>query len=236
LRNRRRRTVVGGTVLSLALGGLVAALPAQASTGPSATAAPSGIKAATGAGISSPAAVLTTKPLPYISTPVVTDSLNPGGVTAADAMLICATSQIPFTYQSGNEIVLSDSLAIPVGCLSMYNGEWFKVGWTGHSRYMEVTMQTDGNLVLALSDGGTPTTAWSSGTTFAGNSQGPGCFMQFQSNAELVVRNCASTAIWATGAHTDPDAVLVFRYDGDLLIEDSSSEAATVLWSTNTTA
>jgi hypothetical protein len=156
---------------------------------------------------------------------VITDSLNPGGVTAPDAILTCATSQI--------EIIDTNSLAIPAGCLTLYNGEWVKVTWTGRSGYMELTQQTDGNLVLTLGNGVTaPTTPWSSGTTFKGNSGGPGCLAQFQSSANLVVSNCDGTSIWNSATHTYPNAVLTFQLDNNLVIYETS--AGTALWSTNT--
>ena len=243
LRSRRRRTVVGGAVLALAIGGLAAALPAQASAGPSAAAVPIGGAAASGTsipitggspprGTESPVLVgsaspgLTTPtPSPVQVTPVVSDSLNPDGVTAPDAIVTCATSQL--TIDGTN------NLAIPVGCLKLYNGEWVKVAWTEISGYMELTQQTDGNLVLTVSNGTTaPTTPWSSDTTFKGNANGPGCLAQFQTNADLVVSNCANTLIWDSATHTYPDAVLAFQLYGDLVIYESS--AGTALWSTNT--
>ena len=220
LRSRRRRTAVGGVVLALALGSLVAALPAQASAGSSATSAPAG------GTVSSRAVAISTPTPPTIQvTPVVTDSLNPGGVTAPDAILTCATSQL--TIDDTNNLV------IPVGCLKLYNGEWIKVAWTYISGYTELTQQTDGNLVLTVSNGTTtPTTPWSSDTTFKGNTNGPGCLAQFQTNADLVVSNCDGTLIWDSATHTYPDAVLAFELYGDLVIYENS--AGTALWSTNT--
>lgn len=215
LRNRRRRTVVGGLVLALALAGLAAALPAQASA-------------------ASPK-ITPGYPSPITYFPAVSDSLNPDGVTATDAILTCATSRMTI---SG-----TDDITIPVGCLTLYNGEWVKVTWASpempasESVSMELSQLTDGNLVVTISgggaiitgSGGTPTPQWSSGTTFSGNPNGPGCFTQFTSSADLVVDNCDGTSIWNSGAHTDTSALLAFQHGGALVIYESS--AGTVLWS-----
>ena len=223
LRSRRRRTVVGGVVLTLVLGGLAAALPAGASTVPSATSTPHGGTAAStivrpatliggspAEGAASPAAV---------EEPVITDSLNTGGVTAPDAILTCATSQITI---GGTQAV-----AVPVGCLTLYNGEWVEVTWTGGGVTAELNQQTDGNLVLSAGNG---VTTWAADTTFSGNSAGPGCLAQFQSSANLVVSNCDSTSIWNSDTHPSyANAVLAFQADGNIVIYESS--AGTPLWS-----
>ncbi|HET9169039.1 MAG TPA: hypothetical protein VFN97_06360 [Actinospica sp.] len=153
-------------------------------------------------------------------------------MTAPDAILTCATSS---TTISGTY-----SLAIPVGCLTLYNGEWVTVTWTspqavvaGQSVTMELSQQTDGNLVLTVTgDGGKLTRQWASGTTFAGNPAGPGCLARFQSSADLVVEDCNGTSIWNSGAHTDADALLAFQSGGDLVIDESS--AGTALWASQT--
>jgi hypothetical protein len=214
LRSRPRPTVVGGVVLALALGGVAAALPAQASATPS--------------------KITPGYPSPITSSPEVSDSLNPSGVTGLDAILTCPTSQATI---SG-----TDNLTIPVGCLTLYNGEWIKVTWASPEMppeewvSMELTQQDDGNLVFSVSGGpvisggsGSPTIVWSSGTTFKGNPAGPGCLAQFQSSADLVVDNCNGTSIWNSGAHTDANAVLAFQQGGGLVIYESS--AGTTLWS-----
>jgi hypothetical protein len=137
----------------------------------------------------------------------------------------------------------TDSLAIPVGCLTLYNGEWVQVTWNDPRTFgwdaLQLTQQNDGNLVLTESSysyigssGHTtgPTAVWSSGTTFAGNSAGPGCLTQFTSSADLVVDNCDGTKIWDSGTQNDADALLAFPINnGPLTIYQSS--AGTVLWS-----
>jgi hypothetical protein len=52
----------------------------------------------------------------------------------------------------------TDSIAIPAGCLTLYNGEWVKVTWTSQMGWnsLQLTQQTDGNLVLTDSSSGTP--------------------------------------------------------------------------------
>jgi hypothetical protein len=214
-----RRTVVGGVVLALALGDLAAALPAQAAQAAQASTVNIGCP-------------IFTVCVPVTWVPTVTDSLNPGGVTEPDAILTCATSQITI---SG----IFD-LAIPVGCLTLYNGEWVKVTWTSPEQVlssqtvtMELSQQTDGNLVLtAGTDNGANTREWSAGTTFAGNPSGPGCSAQFQSTADLVVDNCDGTTIWDSGASSDSSAILAFQNGGNLEIDQSS--AGTALWSSQT--
>ena len=161
-------------------------------------------------GAASPAAV---------EEPVITDSLNTGGVTAPDAILTCATSQITI---GGTQAV-----AVPVGCLTLYNGEWVEVTWTGGGVTAELNQQTDGNLVLSAGNG---VTTWAADTTFSGNSAGPGCLAQFQSSANLVVSNCDSTSIWNSDTHPSyANAVLAFQADGNIVIYESS--AGTPLWS-----
>ena len=150
---------------------------------------------------------------------VITDSITTGDVTAPDAIVNCATSQIAI---GGTE-----AIAVPVGCLTEYNGEWYKVSWTGTGVSTELTQQTDGNFVLYA---GSKT--WGAATRFVDNANGPGCLAQFQGDANLVVRNCDSAAIWSSGTHTYPNAVLAFQADGNLVIYESTSGPA--LWSTKT--
>lgn len=151
---------------------------------------------------------------------VITDSLT-GTVTGPDAIVNCTPAQIAI---GGTEAV-----AMPVGCLTEYNGEWVKVSWTGSSGVStKLTQQTDGNFVLYASNG----KKWGAATRFVDNANGPGCFAQFQVDANLVVRNCGAAAIWASGTHTYPKAVLAFQANGDLVIYATS--AGTALWSTKT--
>ena len=98
---------------------------------------------------------------------MITDSVS-GNVTGPDDIVTCATSQIAI---GGTEAV-----AIPVGCLTEYNGEWDKVTWSGTGVSTELTQQTDGNFVLYAGNGKT----WGAATTFADNFEGPGCLAQFQ--------------------------------------------------------
>ena len=166
---------------------------------------------------------------------MVKDSLNPGGVTAPDAIVTCATSQI----SNGQPVI-----AVPLGCLTLYNGEWVEITGLFVTQDVKLTMQTDGNLVLThyqsvpISPGSTGpgvtwVTMWSSGTTFAGNSKGPGCLAQFQSNDNLVVSNCDGASIWDSATPSDPNAVLCFDPSlGILTIYDTSTDK--ILWATST--
>jgi hypothetical protein len=181
--------------LALALGALVTALPASASTGPAVAPAD-------------------------VGNGVVTDSFSPSGLTAPDAIVTCATSQIAI---GGTEAV-----AIPVGCLTEYNNEAIGVYWSGTGVSTVLTQQTDGNFVLYAGN----SKVWSSRTTVGGNLEAPGCFAQFQTDGNLVVSNCDGEAIWNSDTSNHPDAILAFQADGDLVIYASS--AGTPLWSTQT--
>jgi hypothetical protein len=152
---------------------------------------------------------------------VLTDSLT-GTVTVPDAIVNCKTAQIAI---GGTE-----ALTMPVACLTEYNGEWVNVSWTGSSGVStKLVQQTDGNFVLYAGNG----KVWGAATRFADNANGPGCIAQFQGDANLVVRNCDGAAIWASGTHTYPNAVLAFQANGNLAIYATTS-ASTALWSTKT--
>jgi len=155
-----------------------------------------------------------------VGTAVITDSVTTGNVTGPDTIVKCATSQIAI---GGTQAV-----AIPVKCLTEYNGEWVKVSWSGTGVSTELTQQGDGNFVLYAGNGNT----WGAATRFADNNGGPGCQANFQGDANLVVRDCNGTAIWASATHTFPNAVLAFQADGNLVIYSSTS--GTALWSTKT--
>ena len=58
-----------------------------------------------------------------VGTAVITDSVTTGDVTGPDTIVKCTTSQIPI---GGTQAV-----AVPVACLTEYNGEWIKVSWSG---------------------------------------------------------------------------------------------------------
>jgi hypothetical protein len=187
----RRRKMIAGAVFALALGAGAAAFGA-------------------GAGAASAA----------VGTATITDSLS-GTVTAPDAIVRCATSQIAI---GGTEAV-----AIPAACLTEYNGEWVTVTWSGSSGVTtKLTEQSDGNFVLYASNG----KKWGAATRFADNANGPGCLANFQGDANLVVRNCDNAAIFASGPNGFSHAVLAFQADGNLVIYEST--AGTALWSTKT--
>jgi hypothetical protein len=150
--------------------------------------------------------------------PVITDSVS-GTVTGPDSIVNCATKQIG--------IGGTQAIVIKVGCLTEYNGEWFQVSWTGGTS-TRLTQQDDGNFVLYAGNGKT----WGAATRYVDNPNGPGCLAVFQGDANLVVRNCDSAAIWSSGTHTYLNAVLAFQADGNLVIYESTSGPA--LWSTKT--
>jgi len=151
----------------------------------------------------------------------ITDWIQQGGITAKDAIVNCTTSQIAI---GGTEAV-----TMPVACLKEYNEEYVEVTWSGTGVSTRLIQQTDGNFVLYAGNGKT----WGAATRYVDNTtNGPGCTAQFQSDANLVVYNCAGTAVWASGTHTYPNAVLAFQADGNLVIYSSTTGSA--LWSTGT--
>ena len=240
LSSRRRKTIVGGAVLALALGGLATAMPAEASAGSSATAVPGGAAAASATmsplinGGSPPHGSASAVPVGGTGTPggtftsiqttaTITDSLNPSGLSAPDAILTCATSK---TTVSGYE-----AIAIPARCLTLYNGEWVKVTWnSGFNDSLLLTQQTDGNLVLTYSISAPLGPEWTSNTTFKGNANGPGCLAQFTSTGNLVVDNCDGTQIYTTGTQSAPNAVLVFGVGADNNFQIFDSLGGNVIW------
>jgi hypothetical protein len=111
----------------------------------------------------------------------------------------------------------------------MTNGAWFGITWTGTGISTKLTLQGDGNFVLYAGNGKT----WAAHTRAVDNPKGPGCEALFQSDANLVVRNCSLAAIWASNTHTYPHAILAFQSDGNLVIYDSAS-TLNALWSTGT--
>jgi hypothetical protein len=156
-----------------------------------------------------------------VGTPTITDWISPGGVTGKDAIVNCTTS----TTTIGG----TSAVTMPVGCLNEYNEEWVKVTWSGTGVSTELIQQDDGNFVLYAGNGKT----WGAATRYVDNpTNGPGCVATFQGDADLVVYNCAGTAVWASGTHTYPNAVLAFQADGNLVIYSSATGSA--LWSTKT--
>ncbi|MFK4098897.1 hypothetical protein ACI2L1_02170 [Streptomyces sp. NPDC019531] len=86
---------------------------------------------------------------------------------------------------------------------------------------VRLTMQTDGNLVISDANGR---------PLWAAMTQGRGDHAGFQRDGNLVVSNADDKAVWGAGSFGHPDAVLVLRADGNVVIEDGG----TVLWQTNT--
>jgi hypothetical protein len=92
-----------------------------------------------------------------------------------------------------------------------------------------LSMQADGNFVFYTDCG----KKWGARTRLVDNSKGPGVQASFQSDGNLVVRNAAGAAIWASNTHTYPDAILAFQKDRNLVIYESPSNLKP-LWATNT--
>jgi hypothetical protein len=151
-----------------------------------------------------------------VGTPTITDDVTAGPVTAPDTILTCAPTTV------------TGAVDVPVGCLTEYFGDNVTVTWSGSGVSTELTLQTDGNFVLYAGNG----KKWGAGTRAVDNANGPGCEAAFQSDANLVVRDCNGAAIWASGTHTYPDAVLAFQADGNLVIYETAGGKA--LWATGT--
>jgi hypothetical protein len=156
-----------------------------------------------------------------VGTPTITDDVQ-GTVTSTDDIVTCLPTTISI---GGTEVV-----AFTVGCLTEYYGDNVTVTWSGSGISTELTLQaSDGNFVLYAGNG----KVWAASTTAADRSDGPGCEVPFQSDANLVVRNCAGAAIWNSDTHTFPDAVLCFQADGNLVIYSAAS-GGKALWDTET--
>jgi hypothetical protein len=155
-----------------------------------------------------------------VGTPTITDSFQ-GTVTSTDDMVTC----LPSTISIGG----TEAVAFTVGCLTEYYNDNVTVTWSDGGISTELTLQSDGNFVLYAGNG----KVWGAATRAVDISTGPGCEAQFQGDANLVVRNCASDAIWASGTHTYPNAVLCFQADGNLVIYSAAS-GGKALWDTGT--
>jgi hypothetical protein len=156
-----------------------------------------------------------------VGTPTVTDDVQ-GTVTATDDVVTC----LPSTISIGG----TTAVAFTVGCLTLYYGDNLSVAWSGSGVSTELTLQgSDGNFVVYAGNG----KVWGAGTRAVDLATGPGCEAQFQSDANLVVRNCSSAALWASGTHTYPNAVLAFQADGNLVIYSAAS-GGKALWSSGT--
>jgi hypothetical protein len=156
-----------------------------------------------------------------VGTPTITDDVQ-GTVTSTDDIVTC----LPSTIAIGR----TEAVAFTVGCLSEYYGDNVTVTWSGSGISTELTLQgIDGNFVLYAGNG----KKWGAGTRAVDISTGPGCEAAFQSDANLVVRNCDGATIWASGTHTYPNAVLCFQADGNLVIYSAAS-GGKALWSTKT--
>jgi hypothetical protein len=84
---------------------------------------------------------------------------------------------------------------------------------TSGDGHYELTMQTDGNLVLAATNPyGSPRTLFSSGTgTF------PGATAQLQSSGDLAVLDPAGATVWSNNATASGCANLLLQNDGNLV-------------------
>jgi hypothetical protein len=124
---------------------------------------------------------------------------------------------------------------IPVNGLSFTAGGSLQCGWSNGTN-TNLTLQGDGNFVFYNQTNGKTLAAH---TRKVSNPNGPGVAAAFQSDANLVVRNAAGQAIWASNTHTFPNAVLAFQSDGDLVIWNRTNTSLPgfvdpFLWDTGT--
>jgi hypothetical protein len=120
------------------------------------------------------------------------------------------------------------SVQIPAGQLSLHAGESVECDWLSSKPGVpdgpstKLTLQgSDGNLVFYNHSNGK---TWGAHTRAVDNPNGPGITAAFQGDANLVVRNAAGNAIWASNTHTFPQAVLAFQSDGNLVIYNRIEE------------
>ncbi len=97
---------------------------------------------------------------------------------------------------------------------------------TSPDGHYALTMMTDGNLVLELSNPhGSPRVIWSTGT---GSS--PGASAQLQSNGNLVIHDAAGATIWSANVTSSGCANLDLQDDGNLVLYNSTG----AYWATHT--
>ncbi len=97
---------------------------------------------------------------------------------------------------------------------------------TSPDGHYALTMMSDGNLVLELSNPyGSPRVIWSTGT---GSS--PGATAQLQSNGNLVVHDAAGATIWSANVTSSGCANLDLQDDGNLVLYNSTG----AYWATHT--
>jgi hypothetical protein len=122
-----------------------------------------------------------------------------------------------------------------VGGLSFHAGGSLQCDWST-GLHTKLTLQgNDGNFVFYNQTNGR---TWGAHTRRADNPNGPGVTAEFQSDANLVVRNAAGNAIWASNTHTFPQALLAFQSDGNLVIynhfDTAQGPVYQPLWATGT--
>lgn len=128
------------------------------------------------------------------------------------------------------------AVLIPTAQLSFHAGDSMDCDWGADGPSTRLTLQgSDGNFVFYNHTNGK---TWGAHTRAVDNPKGPGVTAVFQGDANLVVRNAAGNAIWASNTHTFPQAVLAFQSDGDLVIynqvEGDAIPAYQLLWDTGT--
>ncbi|MFI9270215.1 LamG-like jellyroll fold domain-containing protein [Kitasatospora sp. NPDC052896] len=89
---------------------------------------------------------------------------------------------------------------------------------------MTLTMQTDGNLILAALN--SPTVLWASGTY-----NHPGATATMQPDGNFVIYDTNRTALWATGTNNNPGALLRLQSDHNLAVYTASNQP---IWQSGT--
>ena len=100
--------------------------------------------------------------------------------------------------------------------------------WFANGMHEKLVLQgSDGNLVFYQYD--TPKT-WAAGTQSESAS-----VANFQTDGNFVVCcNTSGAALWSSGTHTYPHAVLVLQADGSLVIYQFLNNDSAALWDTGT--
>ncbi|MEV7522520.1 hypothetical protein [Streptomyces sp. NPDC091371] len=114
-------------------------------------------------------------------------------------------------------------LGAPAAAQAVEPGHTQGAGEVIRSKNAVLTLQPDGNLVLAHVSGGV---LWASGTY--GN---PGARVDFQPDGNLVVYASGGAALWSSGTWGNPGATLDLQSDGNLVVYRQNGSAA---WDTRT--
>jgi hypothetical protein len=104
----------------------------------------------------------------------------------------------------------------------VHGGVYFYAGDYVKSAKADLTMQSDGNLVVYDENGH---------ARWASNTVGRGSYATFQDDGNFVVYDSGNHAVWASNTSGHPGAVLAVQDDGNVVIYAANGA---VLWATGT--